>query len=203
MKDFKIYDCKIYKVEFCVKKYNGIISPVRVGYGKMEYVDSKKIEDIYVKKTISPNVVKELKTGKKIPVIYKETLHKDYFGYVDQRKINGALSSPYFVLIHTDYCYSPVKYNFTSNVSLKDLEEYATLDYETFKKDLNYNIVAALHDEDFYLNKGMIRVSSPWREKVNTIRQKLKSKGEERKAIKKEKKLKKELVKNMKEQRRK
>lgn len=181
MKNFKIYKAELYVKDF-TKDH---LSPVKIHYGEIDWINYKKIEDIYVKKTVNHNVVKELKTGTKIPVIYEHVAYKSCYE-LTYRMVCGALSSPYFILIKKNAAFSnPI--NFTSNVSLKDLEEYATLDYETFEKDLNYNIVAALHDEDFYLNKGMIRVSSPWREKVNTIRQKLKSKGEERKAIKKEK----------------
>lgn len=202
MKNFKIYDRKIYKVEFCVKKYDGVISPVRVGYGEMEYVDSKKIGDIYVEKTLNPNVVKELKTGEKIPVIYEKSLKNVYGVY--ERKVSGDLSAPYFVLIQTSYFIdTPLYSNFTSNISVNKLEEYAKIDYETFSYTLSCDMVGADKDKSYYLNRGVIPVSSPWREKVNVVRVKLNNKKQERKAIKEEKTVKKELVREMRKQRRK
>lgn len=203
MKNFKIYDRKIYKVKFCVKKYNGLVSPVRVGYGKMEYVDLTEKEEIYVKKTLNPNVVKELKTGEKIPVIYEKS-KKNVLGITCERKVSGSLSAPCFVLIRTFYFNDKqLNSNFRSNILVDALAEYAAKDYETFNYELNCVMNNANKDKSYYLNRGVIPVSSPWREKVNAIRQKLKSMGEEIKTKKQENNEKKELVKNMKEQRRK
>ena len=203
MKNFRIYDCKIYKVKFCVKKYKGLVSPVRVGYGEMEYVDLTAKEEIYVKKTLNPNIVKELKTGEKIPVIYEKS-KMNVFDCVVARKVSGSLSAPCFVLIRTSYFNGKQQNsNFTSNISVNELEEYAAKDYETFNYELNCVMDNANKDKSYYLNRGVIPVSSPWREKVNAIRQKLKSKGQEIKTKKQENNEKKELVKNMKEQRKK
>ncbi len=194
MKNFRIYDRKIYKVEFCVKKYDGLVSPVRLGYGQVDYIDSRKKADIYVKKTLKSNVVKELKTGKKIPVIYEKSL-KNACNAVYERKVKGSLSAPYFVLIRTSYFDDARLYsNFTSDISVEKLERYSKIDYKTFNYELNRTMVGAEKYKSYYFKWGVIPVSSPWREKVNVIRQKLNNKNQE-------KAFKKQLVKNMKEQR--